>query len=126
RLIFTSVLTYAEVHAAVARRTRDKLLSNREASEIQDRFDADWAFSFSPIDLNVNVLGFVRKIATGFALRGADTVHLASALSFRDGARLGIKPDQYSGSLVFASSDAQLVKAAAKHQIEVFNPETTN
>ena len=126
RLIFTSVLTYAEVHAVVARRTREKRLSSREAGDIQDRFDADWLFSFSQIDLNVKVLGFVRKIATDFPLKGADIVHLASALWLRDTARLGVKPDQYSGSLVFASSDAQLLKAAAKHQLEIFNPGTTN
>jgi predicted nucleic acid-binding protein len=124
RSVFTSVLTYAEVHAAVARRTRDGLLSADEAGEIQDEFDADWVLSISPVDLGSNVLGFVRNIVREFPLRGADAIHLASALWLRDMARLGLKADQYAGPLVFASSDRQLANAARKYQIEVFDPET--
>jgi hypothetical protein len=36
-----------------------------------------------------------------------------------------VRTGHYTGPLVFASSDLQLLKAAHKHQIEVFNPEKT-
>jgi predicted nucleic acid-binding protein len=124
RSVFTSVLTYAEIHAAVARRTREKLLSPGEAAAIQDKFDADWVLSISPVELGANVLGFVRDLVRELALRGADAIHLASALWLRDMARLGIRPDQYAGPLVFASSDKQLARAALKQKIEIFDPET--
>ncbi len=124
RSVFTSVLTYAEIHAAFARRAREKLLSTEEAAAVQDEFDADWVLSIGPIELGTGVLVFVRDLVRGFPLRGADAIHLASALWLRDMARLGMKVDQYTGPLVFVSSDKQLAKAAAKNHLEVFNPET--
>ena len=126
RSVFTSVLTYAEIHAAFARRAREKLLSPKEAAAVQDEFDADWALSMSPIELGTGVLVFVRDLVKEFPLRGADAIHLASALWLRDMAKLGMKVDQYTGPLVFVSSDQQLAKAAAKSHLEVFNPETGN
>ncbi len=126
RSVFTSVLTYAEIHAAFARRAREKLLSAEEAAAVQDEFDGDWVLSIGPIELGAGVLVFVRDLVRGFPLRGADAIHLASALWLRDMARLGMKVDQYAGPLVFVSSDKQLAKAAAKSQLEVFNPETGN
>ncbi len=126
RSVFTSVLTYAEIHAAFARRVREKLLSAGEAAAVQHEFDADWVLSIGPIELGTNVLTFVRDLVRGFPLRGADAIHLASALCLRDMARLGMKVDQYSGPLVFVSSDKQLAKAAAKSHLEVFNPEAGN
>ena len=126
RSVFTSVLTYAEIHATFARRARQKLLSAEEAITVQDEFDADWVLSISPIELTTGVLAFVRNLVKGFPLRGADAIHLASALWLRDMARLGMKADQYAGPLVFVSSDKQLAKAAAKSHLEVFNPETGN
>ncbi len=124
RSVFTSVLTYGEIHAAFARRAREKLLSAEEAAAVQDEFDADWVLSIAPIELGTGVLVFVRDLVRGFPLRGADAIHLASALWLRDMARMGMKVDQYTGPLVFLSSDKQLVKAAAKNHLEVFNPET--
>jgi predicted nucleic acid-binding protein len=124
RAAFTSVLTYAEIHAALARRARERLLSPEEAAVISDEFDADWVLSLGPIELGTNVLGFVRDIVRGFSLGGADAIHLASALWLRDMARLGVKADQYTGPLVFVCSDKQLARAVAKHKIEVFDPAT--
>jgi uncharacterized protein len=126
RSVFTSVLTYAEIHAAFARRAREKQLSAEEAADVQDEFDGDWVLSIGPIELGTGVLVFVRDLVREFPLRGADAIHLASALWLRDMARLGMKVDQYTGPLVFVSSDKQLAKAAAKSHLEVFNPEAGN
>jgi uncharacterized protein len=122
RAVFTSVLTYAEIHAALARRAREQLLTPEEAAAVADEFDADWVLSLGPIELETNVLGFVRDIVRGFPLRGADAIHLASALWLRDMARLGVKADQYTGPLIFVSSNKQLARAASKHKLEVFDP----
>jgi predicted nucleic acid-binding protein len=124
RAVFTSVLTYAEIHAALARRAREQLLSPEEAAVVSDEFDADWVLSLGPIELGTNVLALVRDIVRGFSLRGADAIHLASALWLRDMGRPGLKVDQYKGPLVFVCSDNQLARAAAKHKLEVFDPVT--
>jgi uncharacterized protein len=126
RSVFTSVLTYAEIHAAFARRAREKLLSAEEAAAVQNEFDTDWVLSISPIELATGMLVSVRDLVRSFPLRGADAIHLASALWLRDMARLGVRVDQYAGPVVFVSSDKQLAKAAAKSHLDVFNPETGN
>jgi predicted nucleic acid-binding protein len=122
---FTSVLTYAEVHAALARLKKEGKLTPDQTVGVQDKFDSDWVLTISPIDCGAGILGFVRNVVAEAPLRGADAVHLASALWLRDMARLGVRQGHYTGALVFASSDLQLLKAAHKHRIEVFNPEKT-
>jgi predicted nucleic acid-binding protein len=124
RSVFTSALTYAEIHATLARRTRKKLLSLDEAALVHDRFDTDWVLSLSLIELGVGVLGFVPAIVKAHPLRGADAVQLASALWLRDTARLSNKQGQQE-AIVFGSSDRQLVTAAQKYNLDVFNPEIT-
>jgi hypothetical protein len=71
------------------------LLSTKEAEALHDRFDADWVFELSPVELAVGVLGFVRGIAQAHPLRGADVIQLASALWLRDAASLGAGPAKY-------------------------------
>ena len=122
RAVFTSVLTYAEIHAALARRAREQVLSPEEAAAISDEFDADWVLSLGPIELGTSVLGLVRDVVKGLSLRGADAIHLASALWLRDMATLGVKPDQYKGPVIFVCSDKQLARAASKHKLEIFDP----
>ena len=124
-VIFSSGLTYAEMHAIVARKHREHGLSEMEASAIHDQFDEDWLTSVSQVELSSAVLGFVRDVVKASPLRGADTLHLASALWLRDMTRLGVKPGEYSGPLIFVSSDRQLLAAAKKQKILTFNPAET-
>jgi uncharacterized protein with PIN domain len=56
RSVFTSVLTYAEMHAVLARKAREKALSPAQATAVQDRFIEDWVLEISPIELGTNVL----------------------------------------------------------------------
>jgi uncharacterized protein len=121
-VVFSSGLTYAEMHAIVARRRREQNLSEAEAAVIHDRFDGDWVTSVTPVELSSAVLGFVRDIVKASPLRGADTLHLASALWLRDMTRLGVMPADYSGPLTFVSSDKQLLAAARKQKILTFDP----
>jgi uncharacterized protein len=123
RSIFTSTLTYAEIHAAVARRSRDGQLSTIEAAAIQEKFDSDWVLAFTPIELGARVLGFIPSIVKQFPLKGADAVHLASALWLRDTARSSGNLGKYADPLVFVSSDRSLGNAAARVDLEVFDPE---
>ena len=122
RTIFTSVLTYAEIHAIIARRERERLLSANEADELHEQFDADWTFELNPIELAVGVLGFVKTIVKAHPLRGTDAVQLASALWLQDAARLGAGPSRHDAQLEFSSSDRQLCVAAQKFRLKIFNP----
>lgn len=124
RIVFTSVLTYAEIHAVFGRRKREQFLTAREAGDLHDRFDEDWVFEISPVELAAGVLGFVRGVAREHSLRGADVIHLASALWLRDAARLGAGPSKHDRKVEFSAADRQLCIAAGKLDLEVFNPLT--
>ena len=126
RHVFTSVLSYAEIHAIVARRVRERLLSAGEGAAIQDRFDADWVLGFTAVELDSYVLIFIRDLVKAHPLRGADAVHLASALWLRDMVRVGGKLARPGEQITFASSDKQLITAAQQHDLEIFNPEIAN
>jgi len=126
RHVFTSVLSYAEIHAIVARRVREKLLSAGEGTAIQNRFDADWVLGYTAVELDSYVLIFIRDIVKAHPLKGADAVHLASALWLRDMVRVGGKLARPGEQIIFASSDKQLIMAAQQHNLEIFNPEIAN
>jgi hypothetical protein len=120
--VFTSVLTFAEIHAALARRAKDKSLSSQEFIRARVNFDADWISGLSAVDLVPGVPSIVRNTVDQFPLRGADMVQLASAIWLRDTA----VANRSGNRVVFLSSDKQLTRAAAGCGLDVFNPETTN
>ena len=121
RPVFTSVLSFAEIHAALARRAKDRSLSSDQFLRARTNFDSDWIFGLNAVDLGPGVLSIVRNAVDQFALRGADMVHLASAIWLRD---VGVA--KRSGNrIVFFSSDRLLVKAAVGVGLEVLDPEIT-
>jgi predicted nucleic acid-binding protein len=119
RPVFTSVLTFVEIHAALARRARDRSLSSDQFIRARTAFDSDWVSGLSAVDIGPGVLSIVRNTVDQFALRGADMVHLASAVWLRDVGVVTRKGNQ----LVFLTSDKLLAKAATAYGLEVFNPE---
>jgi predicted nucleic acid-binding protein len=114
--VFSSVLAYAEVHAAVARKSREERLSESRAATIH-------VLAMSPVEASIGVLGFVRDILKSSPIRGADALHLASALWLRDASRLGSKPGSLAQSLTFVCSDRRLLDAAETQKLLVFDPE---
>jgi uncharacterized protein len=120
--VFTSVLTYAEIHAVFSRRARERLISPTECSEMQGNFDADWRSGFTHVPIDSSVLSFVRQIVNSHPLKGSDAIHLASALSMGDRVRHG-RIARPAEPVVIASSDRQMITAAINLQLEVFDPE---
>jgi predicted nucleic acid-binding protein len=121
RPAFTSVLTFAEIEAALSRRAKDNSLAPSEYVRARTKFESDWVLGLSPIDLRPDVLAIVRGVVDQFVLKGADVVHLASAIWLRDMAGLNVNEP-----VSFLTSDKQLAKAAAKSHLQVFNPESGN
>lgn len=123
RPAFTSVLTFAEIHAALARRMSDKSLSYSMFVSSRKRFEADWAFGLSAIHLGPAVLSTVRDVVR-LGLKSADAIHLASAIWLRDINSLGPARAARDASLLFLTADEKLGWAAAKKRFAVFNPLT--
>lgn len=117
---FSSVLTYAEIHATLAKKARKKLLTARELRHAQTGFESDWAFGINVIPLDAGVLASIRDSVSRFPLSGADAVQLASALWLRNTTQTG---KASVANLTFASSDLRLIDAALDYNLQVFNPE---
>ena len=93
--------------ATFARRFRENPLLIAETKRLEAEFQYDWLFRLTRVELDVGVLGFVHDLVRKFPLRGADAIHLASALWVRDTLKLDTKMRLAGGPLIFAASDSQ-------------------
>lgn len=76
----SSRLAYPEVCAALAAAGRNHDLTKSEASSAAAEWETFWA-SMRPVELSVAVEQSAGELAARHRLRGADAVHLASALA---------------------------------------------
>lgn len=79
----TSVVAYAEARAAFARLHWEGHTTERRHHERVAQLNADWEAAMR-VELTATVLRLAGGIAETYALRGFDSIHLASALSLRD------------------------------------------
>jgi uncharacterized protein len=119
--ILTSVLSYAEIHAVLARRLKEQLLRVTEYHSAVTRFDSDWRKSLARVELSQSVLDFVPDLVKRHPLKGADAIQLASALWAARAIQMG-SAGKAQTPVGFATSDKQLAAAAEYEQLEVFNP----
>ena len=78
-----SRLAYPEVRAALAAARRSHKLSGPELDAAESTSDGYWA-AVRPVELTDAVQEHAGRLARVHALRGADAVHLASALAIGD------------------------------------------
>jgi predicted nucleic acid-binding protein len=105
----TSVVAYAEARASFARLLREGLTTARRHRERVAKLNQDWE-DYVRIELTPALSRSSGETAEVYALRGFDSIHLASALSLRG--RIGIP-------LVFAAFDERLRSAAASAGLAV-------
>lgn len=78
-----SRLAYPEVRAALAASARNHEISEAELDTAEHDWDDYWA-AIRPVELTEAVQRHAGQLARAHALRGADAVHLASALAIGD------------------------------------------
>jgi predicted nucleic acid-binding protein len=78
-----SRLAYPEVRAALAAATRNHDLGDDALHAAEDAWEEFWAAT-RPVELTLAVEKHAGELAGKHALRGADAVHLASALAIGD------------------------------------------
>jgi uncharacterized protein len=78
-----SRLAYPEVRAALAAAARNHDLTDHELDEAEQAWEGYWAAT-RPVELTAAVERNAGQLARSHALRGADAVHLASALAIGD------------------------------------------
>ena len=99
----TSKVTYAEVHAGLARKLRERGLTPAAHRRASRTFDADWP-AYVRVELVDPLLVLARDLVQRRPLRGFDAIHLASALRLRD---------QIGDEVLFVASDDRLLAAAS-------------
>lgn len=108
----TSRLTYAEGLAAIHRRRREGALSKTDSVKIVARLEQDFSGLYV-VDVNALILSSAKTWAQSQPLRGADLVHIATALWLRTE---GILQQ-------FFCSDTRLANAAEELGLKSVNPE---
>jgi len=78
-----SRLAYPEVRAALAAAGRNHDLSEDDLDAAEQGWEQYWA-AVRPVELTAAVERHAGQLARTYALRGADAVHLASALALAD------------------------------------------
>lgn len=111
-IIITSQLTYAEVCASFARKLREGNMGKGSYNKAWESFLNDWEV-FTLVEVREEIFPLIHKLTQTHQLRGADAVHLSSALWV--GEEIG-RP------LIFVASDSLLLRAATIEGLEVINP----
>ena len=110
--VATSLLSYAEVLAAMDQLRRRRSVSAPGHRLAVSRFLADWP-TFHRVALVSRLLGDVRRLVEDHPLKGADAVQLASALFVSHGARAaGI-------AFTLACDDGTLTAAARREGLHL-------
>lgn len=113
-MVSTSKLAFPELLSALAKKRRYRDLTEKSFRTAVNRFEEDWR-DFLIIDFHDDLFPIIRTLIAKHPLRGADAVHLSSALWLAQSSRL---------PLVFCASDGQLITAARAEGIETLDPET--
>lgn len=105
----TSRIVYAEARAAFARKRREQGLSRADYRSVITDLDQDWDDYFI-VDVSESVVPAAGILAENHALRGADAIHLASAVTLSK---------QVGESIMFLCFDSRLATAARKEDLRL-------
>ena len=103
--IVTSVVSYAELCSAMARKRREGGLDETAYQSALRAFQTDWD-GIEKVAVSEETARRAGDLARKHSLRGFDAIHLASALWISSGIK--------GGKLTFATADNRLALAAAR------------
>ena len=78
-IVATSMMAYPETRAAFARRRRERALGAADFSAAKRMFEADWP-KYVAVEVTDALCKDAGQLAERYALRGYDSIHLASFL----------------------------------------------
>jgi uncharacterized protein len=105
----TTILSRAEVSAALGKAVRVGALNRKEAFRTLKAFRKDWE-SLARVQASESVVSRADALAWSLSLRGYDAVHLASALIWRE---------TVNEPVTFATFDVNLWNAAQTEGLEL-------
>ena len=121
--IFTSALSFGEVHSTIGRKFRERELNAREIARLRELFEQDWLFSLSVLDLNPRTMSALPRLTEKYPLRAGDAIHLSAAFWLKDSIQAS-ETDLHPGeSVEFGVSDKRLGSIAIQCGFQIFDPE---
>jgi predicted nucleic acid-binding protein len=116
RAIACASLGLVEVMATLARKCKAQEISLSQLEQKAQELENDWDHLIH-VQLTTEAVDIAKQLARELALRGADAVHLASALLLQG--RFVEEDDQ----LIFVTSDHELKEAAQTSGLVVIDPD---
>ena len=104
----TSLVAYVEARAAFSRRFREKAFTTNEYNLLKEFFDKDWSH-YLILSVTENIVRLASDLAEKHALRGFDSIHLASALTLHQ---------ELSSPILFSCFDYKLQKASEREGLD--------
>ncbi|KXK30164.1 MAG: hypothetical protein UZ01_01637 [Candidatus Brocadia sinica] len=111
-VIATSRPTYPEILSTFVRRFRVGDITNNKLKEMLKDFESDWD-CFTILDIHEELLPIIKHLIEKHYLRGADSIHLSSALWLKD---------TINDEVAFVASDINLLNAASSENLNSINP----
>ena len=108
-----SKIGYAEICAAFGRKNRENPKDRRVHLVGFQRFQEDWKL-LNIVEVEDDLLPVIRSLTEKYPLRGADAIHLASALWLERVLR---------DEVTFVAADGWLLEAARNEKLKTVNPE---
>jgi len=108
-----SKISYAEICAAFGRKNRENPKDRRVHLVGFQRFQEDWKL-LHIVELEDDLLPVICGLTEKYPLRGADAIHLASALWLERVLR---------DEVTFVAADGRLLEAARNEKLKTVNPE---
>jgi predicted nucleic acid-binding protein len=124
-VLCTSVLAFAEVLGAFARRYREQLLTSLEFVNVRELFQRDWSMLLNVIELNIKTMAALPKLMEEYPLKSADAIHLSTAIWLNRTMQSEMS-SRVKDVLEFGVADRILAKIAGDCGLRIFNPEEQN
>lgn len=121
--VAVSLLSFAEIHAVLARKVRERTLTSHRYRWVISQFESDWRTNLTPIELSPLVLELIPDLVKKHPLKASDAIQLASALWVAKAGQPEKARQTFDRLIVFATADRQLAAAAKSERLELFNPE---
>jgi predicted nucleic acid-binding protein len=113
KVIATSKLAYPEMLSALMRKHRAGEIERKPFNLVIGQFETDWE-KLVIVEFHDELLGIIKSLIEKYPLRGADAVHLSSALWLQQSTR---------ETLTFVTADIALQSAAQAEDLEIINPQ---
>jgi predicted nucleic acid-binding protein len=113
KVIATSKLAYPEMLSALMRKHRAGEIQKKPLDLIIGQFETDWE-KLVIVEFHDELLEIIKSLIGKYPLRGADAVHLSSAMWLQQSTK---------ARLTFITSDIDLLSAAQAEDLEIINPQ---